>query len=310
MKKISLGLALVIGACFTVFAQSAFNPLNFVTFKKAYTYTQGEDGQAYPIERTLQPFAMNKFETSYNLWYEVRVKAEKMGYIFQNPGQAGSHGRRGAAPTEANQNQPVTMINWYDAVVWCNALSEIKGKTPCYKYKGQVLKDATDSVSLDQCECNWNADGYRLPSESEWEFCARKTKSGFQKGNLISGQKTSGTEEGLRYAWLSDNAVNTRVIGTAGLPFDPNSISMPATGNANQAGFFDMTGNVMEYCWDWFGEYNSDKPYGIDLGYERVCRGSSWSAYTLFQYTADRYSYDPNETYNYMGFRICYSIVE
>lgn len=294
-----------------LFAEEAFNPLNFISFKKSYTYSQGEDSQTYSVERTLSPFAMNKFETTYSLWYEVRIKAEKMGYIFQNPGQGGSHGRRGAAPTEANENHPVTMVNWYDVVVWCNALSEIKGKTPCYTYKGQVLKDATDSISLDLCECNWKANGYRLPSEAEWEFCARKTKTGFQSGDKISGQKTASYEEGLRYAWLSDNAVNTRVVGTTGLPFDPENISKPSTGSANQAGFFDMTGNVMEYCWDWYGDYKENQPYGNEQGYyERICRGGSWSTYTMFYYAGDRYSYDPNETYNYMGFRLCYSITE
>lgn len=292
------------------FAQTSFNPLNFVSFKKTNSYVQGEDSQTYTVKRTLNPFAMNKYETTYGLWYEVRTKAEKLGYIFQNPGQGGSHGRRAAAPTEANTCQPVTMVNWYDVVVWCNALSEIKGRTPCYTYKGKVLKDATDSVSIDLCQCDWSANGYRLPSEAEWEFCARKTKSGFQAGNLISGQKTSSYDEGLRYAWLSDNAVNTRVVGTAGLPFNPDSVSSPSSGSANQAGFYDMSGNVMEYCWDWFGEYKEELPYGVDMGYERCCRGASWSSYTLFPYAADRYSYDPNETYNYMGFRICYTITE
>lgn len=292
------------------FAQTKFNPLSFVFFNKTYSYIQGEDCQTYTVKRNITPFAMNKYETTYSLWYEIRIKAERLGYVFQNPGQGGSHGRRAAPPTENNENQPVTMINWYDAVVWCNALSEINGKEPCYLFKGKVIKDSSDTLSLDMCTCDWSKNGYRLPTEAEWEFCARKTKNGFQKGNIISGQKNKNYEDGLRYAWLSDNCVNTNVVGTAGLPFNPNNISLPSTGNANMAGFFDMSGNVIEFCWDWFGEYKEELPYGIELGKERVCRGASWSMYTLFPYSADRYSYDPNETYNYMGFRICYSITQ
>lgn len=300
---------MVFAAVSTVaFAQEKFNPLNFVSFKKNLTYIQGEDSQAYTVERTLQPYAINKFETTYALWYEIRIQAEKRGYVFQNPGQPGSHGKRGCVPNDENGNQPVTMINWYDAVVWCNALSEIKGKTPCYTYKGKVLKDALDSSALDLCECNWETDGFRLPSEAEWEYAARKTKKGISKSDIISGQKTSDFEEGQRYAWTSDNCVNTKIVGTAGLPFNPDEVSRPATGSANEAGIYDMSGNVMEYCWDWNGDYSKENPYGIDLGYDRICRGGSWSPYTMFAYAGDRYGYDPNETYNYMGFRLAYSI--
>ena len=93
-----------------------------------------------------------------------------------------------------------------------------------------------------------------------------------------------------------------------GIPFDPNEISLPATGNANGAGIYDMSGNVLEFCWDWFEDYTTDNIYGAELGFERVSRGGSWSEYTMFLYAGDRYSYDPNECYNYMGFRICCSV--
>ena len=66
-----------------------------------------------------------------------------------------------------------------------------------------------------------------------------------------------------------------------------------------------MSGNVLEFCWDWFEDYTSDNVTGPVFGFERVSRGGSWSAYTMFVFAGDRYSYDPNECYNYMGFRFC-----
>ena len=288
-----------------LFGQSAFNNISLVTFRSNLTFTIGEDTQSYAAERTLKPFSINKFETTYELWYKVKDRAEKLGYNFENPGQGGTFGKRGAAPTEDSHYQPVTMISWYDAIVWCNALSEVMNKTPCYTYNGEILRDSGDTAACDLSQCDWDADGYRLPSEAEWEYSARRTKVGFQRGDLISGQISEDSEEGLLYAWSFENAAASRIVGTAGLPFDPENSFMPATGNANSAGLYDMSGNVLEFCWDWFEDYTSEDVYGAKIGFERVSRGGSWSAYTLFLYAGDRYHFDPNECYNYMGFRFC-----
>jgi len=281
------------------------------------TFVIGENTQSITATRWITSFKMNKYETTYNLWYIVRNYAEQKGYVFQNPGQEGAYGRRGKAPTKEGAYQPVTMISWYDIIVWCNALSEMMGRTPCYYYNNEVLIDATNSAACDMAECRWQNDGYRLPTESEWEYAARLTKAGYQSGSLASGQISSlGLDsdevEETSVAWFDANSNSTHIVGTAGTVFTKSENDAAAgSGKCNGAGLFDMSGNVLEYCWDWFDSYKENNPgqryEGPRFGSERVTRGGSWSPYTGFIYAGDRYAYDPNEFYNYLGFRFCTS---
>ncbi|MBQ9630359.1 MAG: SUMF1/EgtB/PvdO family nonheme iron enzyme [Treponema sp.] len=287
-------------------ARQKFKSIDFVTLPKG-TFIIGEHSQSVNAKRTVDSFKINKYETTYEIWYSIRIQAEKLGYVFANPGQGGSSGRRGREPNQENYLQPVTMISWYDAIVWCNALSEIEKKEPCYTYNGKVLRDSSDSASCDLALCNWKANGYRLPTEAEWEYAARFSKTGIEKDDIASGQ-TKTLSEAL-VAWSGENTTVTRRIGTAGTVFKEDAPPAPASGNANKAGIFDMSGNVLEFCWDWFSSYKTQKSgeraIGDAFGLERVSRGGSWSPYTAFLCSGDRYSFDPNEVYNYLGFRIC-----
>lgn len=137
-----------------------------------------------------EDFAMGKYEVTYELWYTVRVWAERMGYEFLNKGVEGSHGHDynskvlpdgadyvGAEPT-FKKHQPVTFISFQDAVLWCNAYSQMAGLTPVYYLDDNFTEPIRipNNDDFRHLKINKKADGYRLPSQREWWLAAKLRK--------------------------------------------------------------------------------------------------------------------------------------
>ena len=278
--------------------------LQLVKFEDPIAYIIEDNDTNSKAVRTLAPFAMNRFETTYGLWYDCITQSQELGYYFENPGRGGSHGKKGLPPTRDDLYLPVANITWYDAVVWCNAYSELQGREPCYTYNGEIIKDSRDREALNNCHCNFSANGFRLPTEAEWEYAARHCENGFQWGNLISGQLNEDVDP-LLYSWTYKNAKTTKIVGTTG-----SFIGKKGSGKPNGAGIYDMSGNVMEFCWDWYDNYDTDLPYGPDSGTKKVTRGGSWSPHNMQFQADDRYAVDPEIIYPYSGFRIVCSLVD
>ena len=224
------------------------------------------------FEHTITGFKMGKYEVTYELWHTVYVWAIANGYQFANAGQEGNDGTIGASPTSAKY-EPVTQINWRDAIVWCNAYSQMDGKTPVYCSDSGFatpIKDSRDGSyassvnttagSFDNPYVNWNATGYRLPTEGEWQYAASyKDGSSWTKYTWASGATAAfpdTTATGL-VAWYSDNSGSeTKTVGTK---------------RANALGIHDMSGNVWEWCWDW----SSTLPTTAQNNYRGPASGSA-----------------------------------
>ena len=228
----------------------------------AYNQTDGTDS----FNHTISSFSIAKYEVTYELWWTVRQWAITNGYTFANNGYEGSSMISGS-PT-ARKLEPVTTINWCDAIVWCNAYSEMSGFTPCYTYSGSTIKDSrdTNATACNSAVCNWSASGYRLPSEGEWQYVAsNKGATPYDYASGATASYSNSTETG-RVAWYYTNS--------------GGSTKNVETKAANALGLYDMSGNVSEWCWDWYGTNYPTSPQtnyrGFASGSYRTIRGGGW----------------------------------
>jgi uncharacterized repeat protein (TIGR02543 family) len=282
----------------TLYAKWEHNSIVSLSKRDMVYIDGGTFNQNYGVlnfDHSVSNYKMAKFETTYQLWHAVYQWAILNGYIFAYKGREGNDGGTGVTPTTGNF-EPVTTINWRDAVIWCNAYSEMAGLNPVYTFNGSVIKDSrtANAAACDQAVCDWSKNGYRLPSEGEWQYAA--SNKGATPYNYASGATADYTNaaETRKVAWYSVNSGgSTRDVGT--------------TVNSSALTLCDMSGNVMEWCWDWFAEYPTTAQVdyrGISTGTSRIVRGGCFRYPAAAAMLGFRLEIGPASAVFLAGFRV------
>jgi formylglycine-generating enzyme required for sulfatase activity len=186
------------------------------------------------------------------------------------------------------ESYPAYNVSWYDIIKYCNLRSIAEGLTPVYSVSGSTdPANWSDKYTWNYAVYNCNADGYRLPTEAEWEYAARgATNTPYHQ---YSGSDTIGD-----VAWYFGN----------NKPYGSKPVGKKAP---NSLGLYDMSGNVSEWCWDWYEDYSSrpsSNPTGPASGLGRVLRGGCWEDNANECRVEFRYYIDPFHSFYLFGFRI------
>jgi formylglycine-generating enzyme required for sulfatase activity len=277
---------LLITTMAVVSAYSQKKPDNLVLVKGG-TFKNTKCTNYYGKDVTISDFYIGKFEVTQKEWIEA------MG---SNPAKF------------KGDNLPVEMVNWYDCVEYCNQRS-IKERLKPYYNIDKNKKDPNNQTDIDDIKwtvtINAGANGYRLPTETEWEYAAGG-------GQLSKGYTYSGGNDLDKVGWFWQNSGDKNLTGFWSWPvIERNNCKTKPIGGKepNELGLYDMSGNAREWCWDWYGDLQSNGtgPKGSSSETGRVWRGGGWLGGDFCCEPSFRGSYEASGRGPDQGLRVCRS---
>ncbi len=283
IRLINLGLVLLLVNIMNG-AENAREDFMEMVFVKGGTFLMGK-AEGFIEERPVHEVILSDY---YIGKYEVTQKQFREVMGFDEEYDVG-----------AGDDYPVYNVSWYEAAEFCNRLSDREGLRRCYIISGEenwsdylrngqpCLGGQVIGEKRDFTVCDFTADGYRLPTEAEWEFAAKG-------GNQSRDYKYSGSNWLLLVGWHYWNSNKH--------PHKAGRL------RANELGIYDMSGNLIEWCYDWYGKYYASTqidPIGGEEHVSRSLRGGTWKYDEVASRTTFRCNGVPVHKFNYFGFRVC-----